>query len=246
MPRTHSFPGNLVHTAPARVALDHHLLGEPGRDLRRSLWTILVSAQLLLRSPELSPRDARLADRIDAAAHRLARLARDLVDEALAASGLEMPLTPVATDMCDLAQQAIVEAKIDNPDRWIMQASAGDGAAEWDHDRVPQLLSNLLSHALDHGRDGSPVSFAWWGDADEIVVEIEYDPDTDTAGREPEWTLGLSVAREIARAHGGELAVRDMPSGRLFRVALPRRIDVAPELSGPFGDATAVETDGAA
>jgi signal transduction histidine kinase len=53
-----------------------------------------------------------------------------------------------------------------------------------------------------------------------VVIEIEYDP--ERAGGEREWTLGLSIAREIARAHGGDLAMSDSSSGRLFRVALPR------------------------
>ena len=135
-----------------------------------------------------------------------------------------MPLTPVATDMRLIADEAVLEAKVDNPDRWIIHGGAGDGAAEWDHDRVLQLLSNLLAHALDQSSEATPVSFAWWGEDDEVVLEIEYDP--EGAGGEREWTLGLSIAREIARAHGGDLEVSDSSSGRLLRVTLPRAIAV--------------------
>jgi signal transduction histidine kinase len=44
----------------------------------------------------------------------------------------------------------------------------------------------------------------------------------DEANREPE-VLGLFVAREIARAHGGDVDVEsNVVEGTLFRVRLPR------------------------
>src|SRR5919197_197223 len=207
-----------------RERIEHHLLSEAGHALRGPLWTIMASAQLLLRSRDLSASDARLVDRIDSAAHRLAHTVRDLLDEALARSGIPMPLTPVATDMRLIADEALLDAKVDNPDRWIIHGGAGDGAAGWDHDRVLQLLSNLLAHALDQSSEATPVSFAWWGEDDQVVIEIEYDPERAVNARQ--WTLGLSIAREIARAHGGDLEVSDSSAGRLLRATLPRAIAV--------------------
>jgi phosphoserine phosphatase RsbU/P len=203
-----------------RKRIEHHLLGEAGHVLRNQLWKIMASAQLLLRSRDLSRSDARLVDRIDSAAHRLANTVRDLRDEALARSGIPMPITPAPTHMRLIADEALVEAKVDNPDRWIVDRAGGDGTADWDHARVVQLLSNLLAHALGRSSEATPVSFAWWGDDDEVVVEIEYQP--ECAGGEHEWTLSLSVAREIAVAHGGDLRMSDSSAGRLFTVALPR------------------------
>jgi signal transduction histidine kinase len=205
---------------PAGERLEHHLLGELGDALRKPLWTIMASAQVLLKSRDLTPRDARLVDRIDANAHRLARLARDLLDHALADVGVAMPLVPRATDMRRLAEEALVEARIDHPGRWIARASGGDGAGEWDHDRVLQLLSNLLAHALERSSDASPVSFAWWGKEDEVVVEIEYAPDDSAARREVRF--GVAIARQIARAHGGSLEVSEGSPGVLLTVVLPR------------------------
>jgi phosphoserine phosphatase RsbU/P len=44
----------------------------------------------------------------------------------------------------------------------------------------------------------------------------------DEVGREPE-VLGLFIAREIARAHGGDVDVEsNVVEGTLFRVRLPR------------------------
>jgi phosphoserine phosphatase RsbU/P len=212
----------------AAKRLEHHLLGETGDAIRQPLWTIMASAQVLLKSRDLTPRDARLVDRIDESALRLARVVRDLLDHALAEVGVAMPLVPHATDMRRLAQEALVEARIDHPDRWIAHASGGDGAGEWDHDRVLQLLSNLLAHALERSSDGSPVSFTWWGEEDEVVVEIEYAPDDPAA--QGELRLGVAIAREIALAHGGELQVSEVPPGILLSVVLPRH--ASPEVEG--------------
>jgi signal transduction histidine kinase len=153
-------------------------------------------------------------------AHHLANTVRDLLDEALARSGIPMPITPAPTHMRLVADEALVEAKVDNPDRWIVHRASGDGTAEWDHDRVVQLLSNLLAHALGRSSEATPVFFAWWGEEDEVVIEIEYEP--ETGGGDREWTLGLSVAQTIAVAHGGDLRTSDSSAGRLFTVALPR------------------------
>jgi signal transduction histidine kinase len=204
----------------AAKRLEHHLLDEAGDAMRQPLWSIMASAQVLLKSRDLAPRDARLVDRIDESAHRLARVVRDLFDHALAEVGVAMPLVPRATDLRRLSKEALVEARIDHPNRWIAHASGGDGAGEWDHDRVLQLLSNLLAHALERSSDASPVSFAWWGEEDEVVVEIEYAP--DVPGAQGEMRLGVTIAREIARAHGGDLQVSEVSPGVVLSVVLPR------------------------
>jgi len=211
---------NRSHWMSTGKRLEHHLLGEAGDAIRKPLWTIMASAQVLLKSRDLTPRDARLADRIDANANRLARIVGDLLDHALGDAGVRMPLAPRATDMRRVAEEAVVEARIDHPDRWIALASGGDGSGEWDHDRVLQLVSHLLEHALGRSSEATPVSFAWWGEEDEVVVDIEYAP--NNAGARREVGLGVGVARHIARAHGGDLEVGETPAGMLMTVVLPR------------------------
>jgi signal transduction histidine kinase len=200
--------------------LEHHLLGEVGDAIRKPLWTIMASAQVLLKSRDLTPRDARIADRIDANAHRLAGIVGDLLDHALGDAGVRMPLAPGATDMRRVAEEALVEARIDHPDRWIALVSGGDGSGEWDHDRVLQLVSHLLAHAFGRSSSATPVSFTWWGEEDEVVIEVEYAP--DSAGARREMGLGIGVARHIARAHGGDLEVGETSAGVLLTVVLPR------------------------
>jgi signal transduction histidine kinase len=135
--------------------------------------------------------------------------------------------------MSVIAEEAVTEAKINNPGRWIKRSSAGSGAGEWDHDRVLQLVSNLLAHALERSARDSPVSFAWSGTAHGVLVEVEYEPDALCGERD--MGLGLSVARHIALAHGGDIRVGETSAGARLTVDLPRRIPARRGKSGARG-----------
>jgi len=214
--------------------IEQHLLTGTGDEMRRSLWTIMASARLLLRSRDLAGRNHRLVERIDGSAQRLMHIVRDLLDEALAHTGLAMPLSPAATDMRVIAEEAVTEAKINNPGRFIERSGVGSGAGEWDHDRVLQLVSNLLAHALDRSSESTAISLAWSGTAHGVFVEVDYEPDAPAADRDI--GLGLSVARRIALAHGGDIRKSHTSSAARLRVDLPRLIPVRAEHLGapPF------------
>jgi signal transduction histidine kinase len=45
--------------------------------------------------------------------------------------------------------------------------------------------------------------------------------------------LGLPIARELVRAHGGDIDLVDSPRGALFRVTIPDRATLAADAGGP-------------
>ncbi|MFL5391414.1 MAG: sensor histidine kinase [Myxococcales bacterium] len=87
-----------------------------------------------------------------------------------------------------------------------------------------QLVSNLLAHALDRSSETTAISLAWSGTAHGVFVEVDYEPDAPGADRDI--GLGLSVARRIALAHGGDIRKSHTSSGTRLRVDLPRWIPV--------------------
>jgi hypothetical protein len=124
-----------------------------------------------------------------------------------------------------LCRSAVAAAKIDHPDRWITGAGAraGDGAGCWDLDLLFHLLSSLLEHALERGAPNAPVSLRWRSAGANVVVEVEYETEDDGPGRDEALGGGPSIARRIARAHGGEAAVaRTCWGGVRWTVRLPR------------------------
>ena len=122
--------------------------------------------------------------------------------------------------------------------RQITVTSAGESHGQWDTVRIAQLLSNLIGNALEHGGADSAVAIALDGRqpgwviltvtndgriAPEVAPHI-FDP--FRSGREPGARqglgLGLYIAQEIARAHGGKITLESDAARTTFRVALPR------------------------
>ncbi|HEX9106356.1 MAG TPA: ATP-binding protein [Longimicrobiales bacterium] len=113
-----------------------------------------------------------------------------------------------------------------------------------------QLLGNLLSNALKFTPEGGRIRVRSWGEADGAMIEV-----SDTGvGIPPEKLphifdkfyqvgaearskgagLGLSIAREIAEAHGGHIEALSEPGrGTTFRITLPLRPVPAPAAALP-------------
>jgi signal transduction histidine kinase len=109
------------------------------------------------------------------------------------------------------------------------------GGAEWDHDRLVQVVQNLVTNAVVHGARGTPVHvrIAVGRDAHTLEVENDGEPISEHEAkhlfhpfrrktkRGPGLGLGLSIANQIASAHGGRISVRSHERGVVFTVQLP-------------------------
>jgi heavy metal sensor kinase len=113
-----------------------------------------------------------------------------------------------------------------------------------DPDLIRQVVQNLFSNATKYNREGGAVEFRLWLDGARVVLTLANttDPDADidrerlfdrfyrgdpSRSRRVDGSgLGLSLAREISRAHGGELILEpgEMRAGWLaFRLTLPAK-----------------------
>lgn len=214
-----------------------HVMGIVGHDLRNPLSAVLTATGLLERSG-LDPVEAKLVARIGAGAHRIEEIVRTLLDFARVRGGGGVPLAPRRCKLGELCRAVAEECRLARPGRRILCEGEGEGAGEWDPDRVAQLLTNLVSNALDHSEDGEPVWIRWRGAEDEVVVEVAnagapiseellprlFEPfRRGDRGRTGGLGLGLFIARAIAVAHGGQIDVRSsVGEGTVFSVRLPR------------------------
>ena len=102
--------------------------------------------------------------------------------------------------------------------------------------RIGQLLSNLLGNALTHGASGQPVTVtARTQDGFELEVcnagtpiaqeamERLFLPFSRGEGRPSQQGLGLGlfIASEIAKAHGGRIDVSSTPELTCFKLSMP-------------------------
>jgi signal transduction histidine kinase len=129
-----------------------------------------------------------------------------------------------------------------HPDRRIGLAVSGDLRGWWDGRRLQQLLRNLVVNALRHGAPESDVRVVLNGAEADVTLAIlnsgtPVDPAVLSRLSDPRWRgapqgskasrtglgLGLFIVREIARGHGGDVAVCSEGGETAFTIRLPRR-----------------------
>jgi signal transduction histidine kinase len=154
---------------------------------------------------------------------------------------IRTPIDPTDVDLGEVCREVVGETELTHPERTLRVDPRGELTGVWDRDRMYQLLGNLVGNAVQHGEPGSPIDLRVEGSKTEVVLEVanrgEPIPpqilpfifDAFRQGRtgHPARTrglgLGLFIAQEIARAHGGSITVRSSESeGTIFRVVLPR------------------------
>jgi len=224
--------------------LRERLLGIVGHDLRNPLNAIVMAADVLGADDGSSPQVAKLAARIGSSVRRMTWILDQLADFTRVRLGGGMPLHCVDADLHALCAGVIDELTIAHPAAEIVhRRGAGDATGWWDAGRIEQLISNLVGNAIQHGATGRPIQVMTQAIADEAVLTVHNagDPIPDalratifdpfrqaTASGRPARSaslgLGLYIAQEIARAHGGEISCESTRElGTRFTLRMPRR-----------------------
>ena len=172
---------------------------------------------------------------------RLQRLVGDLLFVArLDASGLQLHFAPtrldeIARELVDSSAALARAREVDlEPDLAETPALLGD------HERLVQLVGNLLSNALKFTPAGGTVTVRTFVDGDSAVLEVAdtgigipaaeqdrvfqrfFRSSTATEQAIPGTGLGLVISRAIVEAHGGTITVTSkIGAGTCFRVELP-------------------------
>lgn len=218
-----------------------HLLAIVGHDLRSPLAAITVSADMLLRRAR-DEKEAAPIRRIRSSADRIGRILRDLLDWARAEAGQALPLSPREASLDELCRIAADEAMAAAPGHRVVVEGEGEGTGCWDPDRLGQALGNLVGNAVKHGRPGAEVRVRWRGLGERVAIEVENEGEpipreirrhlfepfrkgAATGAPGGGLGLGLFIARELVRAHGGRISVRSDQRATVFAVDLPRRTD---------------------
>jgi signal transduction histidine kinase len=229
--------------------LREQLIGIVSHDLRSPLNAIALSAELLLRREGLDDRLRGGLHRILESADRANRLIRDLLDFTQARMGQQLPVKRQQMDLHAIAGQVVDELRQAAPGRRLELDCQGDGQGAWDPDRVTQVLTNLLTNALQYSPAESPIRVTVRGEAESVILAVSnegppipahllptlFEPmtrGTQEGGERRSIGLGLFIVDQIVRAHGGHVDVRSREvEGTVFRVHLPRRVPVPGEAS---------------
>jgi signal transduction histidine kinase len=225
------------------VAVRDDFMSMIAHELRNPLNSVYLQAQLRRkmlsegRTPDAKA-FLKMVERDERQIRSMVRLLDDMLDVSRARTG-RLTINPGPFDLAE-SVRAVVEAISD-------QASASGVALELaapetlpcvgDEFRIEQVVTNLLTNALRYGQ-GRPVAITVGTSGTEALVSVRdqgmgISPEDQERifqqferaqgdSQVPGLGLGLFIARQIAHAHRGQLAVRSTPGeGSEFILALP-------------------------
>jgi signal transduction histidine kinase len=222
-------------------------LGVLGHDLRAPLNAITLTSQLISqRAPEdLAPTTAILRR----STQRMASLLDSLLDYNRAGLGGGMVLARALIDLGAACSEELELQRAAHPNARIGLSVKGNALGEFDGSRIREALGNLVTNAVKHGLPLEPVSVQLEGDQEAVRLSVEnaiaqdipasemdqlFEPLRRGAIQRPgsdrtHLGLGLFIARQIARAHGGELNGLSAAHRIRFTMTLPRSPTLTPQ-----------------
>jgi two-component system, OmpR family, sensor kinase len=189
----------------------------------------------------------RIMQRVEQESARMGVLVEDML--LLARLDQQRPIEHRPVDLLTLAADAVQDARMIAPERKI-ELTVGSGAAFLvlgDEARLRQVISNLMSNALTHTPDGTPIDvriLAHGPDGRLPVPSVTIEVDDHGPGLSKEQAdrvferfyradqsrrrktggsgLGLAIVAALVEAHGGAVGVDTAPgSGSMFWITLP-------------------------
>jgi len=207
-----------------------------GHDLRNPLASIAAAARML-RKEEQTDRATKILDLMQGSVIRMSGLIDNVLDFARGQLGGGITLKRQVEDLEPILRQGIDELRSSHPDRAIEVSIEFDGPINCDSGRIGQLVSNLLGNALTHGTPDEPVRFSAATDEQRLELWIAnggapISSDAMTGLFQPFFKgeagtsqrglgLGLHIASEIARAHGGTIMVSSDDNETRFTFVMP-------------------------
>ncbi len=232
-----------------------------GHDLRNPLNSIGMTAHLVPLVCKDPAEAIACGEQISRNVWVMERMIADLLDYTRTRLGAGMPVRPTSLDLGSLARELFEEFRTAHPKLDIQLRTDGDLNGQWDSDRVRQAISNLLGNAIQHGSADFPVTLSLRGEESDVFINVHnggdpippgelqkiFDPlirgssaEHPAKNRPGSIGMGLYIAREVAKSHGGRIDVTSTErEGTMFTIRLPR--ETAPQDGQPILDAEHIE-----
>jgi len=211
-------------------------------EMRTPLASIQASSELLANYPLNDARRGQMVQLLQDESQRLGRLVeRFLSVERLSAGEIELQREPVElTSLLSSLVDRLRPLAARKGVQLIEQDSPPPIEIEADPELLEFAVSNLVTNAVKYSPSGTAVRVGWESDGRQAGVHVAdsgpgmapeesrrvfdrfYRTDSAEKSENPGFGLGLSIAREIARHHGGDIRIDTKPgAGSRFTIVLP-------------------------
>lgn len=219
----------------AEAELREQFIAVLGHDLRNPLGAISAGLRFIQKS-KLDERGQETVLVMQRSAGRMAALVDNILDFARGRLGGGINLMVSSQPLEPALQQVVDELQSTHPESVIETEFLMSAPVQADPVRIGQLLSNLLGNALTHGEPGKPVLVTAKTDGRfELAVRNSGQPISPEAmarlflpfargevrPSKQGLGLGLYIASEIAKAHGGVIDVTSNEEETCFTFRMP-------------------------
>lgn len=209
-----------------------------GHDMRNPLASISSGVRLLTDRETISARGQRVLNLMHGSVVRATDLIDNVMDFARGrlGGGISLSRDPAAP-LTPVLEQVVAELASVSPGRDIRTSFDIVEPIDCDRMRIGQLLSNLLGNAVTHGAKTQPIVVDARTRDGQFVLSVTNggEPISQAAmdrlfqpffrgevrANQMGLGLGLHIASEIAKAHGGDLTVSSNDEATRFSFTMP-------------------------
>lgn len=209
-----------------------------GHDLRNPLSTVRLCVDFLMQL-EIPENAKKYISTIRTSSLRMQELIDNLLDFAKGelGEGIGLDLVSDNIGLEKELREIINEFETSDFSHEFLSSIQLEKSFNCDISRIGQLFSNLLSNAVKHGSPSFPIHINAKTENDQFILEVVnsskmipreklndiFKPFTtnNKENNENGLGLGLFIASEIAKAHGGKIAVRSNDEETSFKYSMP-------------------------
>ena len=220
------------------VEFRERFMGILAHDLRQPLNTIVMATNVLAGKAGAADGGTDFVRMQRRAADRMVRMVSQLLDVTRTRPETGLPIQRAACDLTSIVTSTLEEMRIANPKSVLMLRAEPSIVGHWDADRLAQVCTNLVCNAIEHGSSTEPVEIevSRTNEGAELRVRNRGEPldqELLTSFLQPFRRvreakrktggvgLGLHIVDQIARAHGGSVALHSASGVTEIVVRLP-------------------------